>query len=174
MQPGFINITGFNLYLNIKENLNFIHALAKFSNTMSIWFLKAERILDYYFRFLKCTTPAIQISFTVPSILNNRLDMSASPYIPLYCIFSNNSQNCIQKHLKHQIQCHTDKSSAAMNIQILLCSVTCIIVITITIYQGEKKTHPAKGNLSLPARTPIAHKLHPSANRADIHLPTAF
>lgn len=53
MQPGFINITGVNLYLNIKEKTNFVPALAKFANSESNWFLRAERILDNYFRFLK-------------------------------------------------------------------------------------------------------------------------
>lgn len=42
------------------------------------------------------------------------------------------------------------------------------------LYQGKKKK-TAKGNLSLPARTPIAHKLSPpELTRADIHLPAAF
>lgn len=51
MQPGSVSIAGFNLYLKIKDNLNFNPELAKFANTKSIWFLKAENILttlDFY------------------------------------------------------------------------------------------------------------------------------
>lgn len=88
--------------------------------------------------------------------------MSASPYTRLYCTFSNNSQNCIQKHLKHRIQRHADKSSAAMNPRALLRSVTCVTVISITIsIKAKRKPNPAEGKLSPPGRTPIAQSSSP-------------
>jgi len=95
--------------------------------------------------------------------VNSRLGTSASPYLQLSCIFSNNSQKCIQKHLKHQTQRHADRSSAATNTRPLLGSVTCVLVITISISIEERRKPTQPKGTSPCLRT----------HRAGIHPPAA-